>query len=475
MVKKLLGVGALASVPEVIDFASRLGRTVILARLLAPTELGICIAIGVLLTIANLLSDFGLDKFVISYQRGDDDEVLASAHQLQIGRGVVLASLIFIAAPWLAVLLGAPGRGASFRWCALIVLLHAFAHLEIMQVQRDFDYAPAAKAKLLARLTAFAAVYPSARTFGDHRAIILSLLIDAAVYAVSSHCFARSSYRIMPRDRRILRKGIAYGLPLTLSGMGIAINSQFDRVLVSYWLGLEALALYAVILNLALIPISVIAAILGQLGVSFLTRTMSRSDEDSYGALVWFYGIIAAVYAVMIAATLDVLAPLTFGRQYDVAPLMQGLVVLIAWLRISRGAPTAMMLVRAHTRQLMTANLLAGVGLALSALLLPIAPHLETVLFCLLFGDLLSLVFFSRAAVKNVEQPGSVLRHLGCSLASAVLASAGVFLLAPLNLWSRAAVMGVPMLLIAAQILLGFRRFLRAPGIGLMLTGSQHS
>jgi len=134
-----------------------------------------------------------------------------------------------------------------------------------------------------------------------------------------------------------------------------------------------------------------------------------------------------------------------------------------------------MMLVRAHTRQLMTANLLAGVGLALSALLLPIAPHLETVLFCLLFGDLLSLVFFSRAAVKDVEQPGSVLRHLGCSLASAVLASAGVFLLAPLNLWSRAAVMGVPMLLIAAQILLGFRRFLRAPGIGLMLTGSQHS
>jgi O-antigen/teichoic acid export membrane protein len=475
IVKRLLGVGALASVPEIVDFASRLGRTVILARLLSSTELGICVAIGVLLTIANLLSDFGLDKFVISYRRGDDQEVLAAAHQLQIGRGLIVAAVIFVAAPWLALLLGAPGQGASFRWCALIVLLHALAHLEIMQVQRDFDYAPAAKAKLLARLIAFAVVYPAARAFGDYRAIIVSLVLDAAVYAVSSHCLAQSSYRIISHDRQVLRKAIAYGLPLTLSGMGIAVNSQFDRVLVSYWLGLEALALYAVILNLALIPISVIAAILGQLGISFLTRTANRPDDDPYGALVWFYAATAAAYAALIAATLDVLAPLMFGHQYHVTPLVHSLVVLIAWLRINRGAPTAMMLVRTHTRQLMTANLLAGIGLVLSAIMLPLVPRLEAVLFCLLLGDAISFAFFNQAALKGIQQSHSAVRQLGYSFAAAALASAGTFFLAPLNPGTRAAVICVPMLLIAAQVLLGFRHFLRGARIGLILPGSQHS
>jgi hypothetical protein len=164
-----------------------------------------------------------------------------------------------------------------------------------------------------------------------------------------------------------------------------------------------------------------------------------------------------------------------FGHQYHVTPLVHSLVVLIAWLRINRGAPTAMMLVRTHTRQLMTANLLAGIGLVLSAIMLPLVPRLEAVLFCLLLGDAISFAFFNQAALKGIQHSHSAVRQLGCSFAAAALASAGTFFLAPLNPGTRAAVICVPMLLIAAQVLLGFRHFLRGARIGLSLPGSQHS
>lgn len=477
VLKSLLGLGALASAPEIVDFASRFGRTIILARLLSPAELGICVAIGVVLTIGYLVSDIGLDKFVMSHPRGDDQQVLAAAHQLQVVRACILAVIIFGTAPWIAQFLGAPDDAATFRWCGGIVLLHGFVHLEIMQVQRDFRYAPAAAAKLLARLAAFAAVYPAARGFGDHRAMTLSLFLDATVYVAASHLFARTRYHVVATDRRIVREAIAYGLPLTLNGMGIAANSQFDRGLVSYWLGLETLALYAVILNLAIIPISVIGGILGPLGLSFLMRTRNdaNSASDSYLLLVWVYAIVSAAYAVFVAGTLDILVPLIFGQKYMVPSLIHALITMIAWLRINRGAPTAMMLVHGDTRRLMAANLVAGCGLVLSAVLLQVIPRLETVLFCLLLGDILSLVFFFRWAWRRgIAQTRAVLRDLWWSFVPAALASVGVFLLSPQGLWGRAVIFCGPALVISALLILGFRHHIVRNGLALTLGRPKH-
>ena len=360
--KRLFDAGTLASIPWVAEFATRFGRSVILARCLAPNEFGIAVALNVLLTTSLMIGDLGIDKFLMSRPPGKDEETLAATHALHLGKGLLVAALVFAVAPWFARLFGALEATASFRWCAAIVVIHALAHLEIKQAQRDFRYLPNVKAVLASRFAAIGVVYPAVLVFHDNRAMIASLLVSGVVSTCASHLLARTPYRLSFRDRRILWQAVSYVLPLTVNGVALAAKFQFDRAAVGYWLGLTTLAAFAVILNLAAAPISVALGILANLGIPFLTqaRAASGARDDAYPALVWVYGVLAAAYASFVAATLDKLVPFIFGPTYQVGPLTQLLISLIAWVRLSRGAPTLLLLVEVDTRRLLTAKSCLG-------------------------------------------------------------------------------------------------------------------
>jgi O-antigen/teichoic acid export membrane protein len=390
---RFLALGSLASLAPLVEFTSRFGRTVILSRFMSPTEFGIAAALAVLMGVAELSTDLALDRFLILRSGGDDREVLAVAHRLSVARGGILALIILVVAPWVAAFLGAPDNVWSFRAVAGVVFLHSCANLEMKQVQRDFRYAPDAMAYIAAHIAVFLAVYPAVRLLGDHRAMIVVMFVECGTYVVVSHLVARHRYSLRSSSRTVMRAALAYGLPLSINGVGLAVMSQLDRALVGHWFGLEKLAFYTVILNLAIIPISAIYRVIGQLGMSFLARGSvdAASTVRLYSALVWAYAVAGALYAFFLAASLDVLAPLIFGAAYTVAPLFHALVTLVAWTRVCRGAPTLIMLSAGNTRQLMFSNLGASVWLLLAAVALPLLPSIDTVLACVLAGDVVVL------------------------------------------------------------------------------------
>jgi O-antigen/teichoic acid export membrane protein len=468
MMRRIVRLGTLASAPQLVDYGSRFARTIILARMLSPREFGISVAIGVLIGIGALITDMALDRFVITNKRQNDLNVLAVAHALLITRGIILATAIFFVAPWIAQLLNAPGNVAAFRWCGAIFLVESLTHLDPARMQRYFRYAPQATATVIARLAALAAVYPAARVFGDHRAMILSLFVNAAIYVIATHFLARTRYRVVTADRAAFREALEYGLPLTLNGIGLAANSQFDRVLVSHWLGIEKLAVYSVILNLAITPISVISGSIGRLGISFLARARDHTDlaEESYVVLVWVFATIACIYAVFVAGTLDILAPLIYGPDYTVSPSVSLLMILIAWVCIIRGAPTTQMLVIGDTRRLTMANLLAGSGLVLAVALLPLAPRTETMLACVLFGGALSLaIFFCGVRQGNSAHRRAVIGHVCWSFTVAGMTDVGVLFYSPDHPWSRRLLLCVPMVVAGAQAAYGVRRYFSDNGL----------
>jgi O-antigen/teichoic acid export membrane protein len=465
--RRLLGLGSLASIAPVVEFASRFGRTIILSRLLSPTEFGIGVALTALLGIAELITDISLDKFIMSRPRDDDREVLASTHKLAIVRGLLIAASIFLASPWIAEIFGIPEQAWSFRILAAVPLLRAFSHLELKLVQREFRYAPEATASTVSHVAVFTAVYPAVRWFGDHRAMLFILFLECIVYVTASHLLAKTRFRIAMTDRRILREAITYGLPLTLNGLGIAMMGQADRVLISNWFGVETLAFYAVVLNLTILPITAIFRILGVLGMSVYAREQRDPLAlDRFNlVLIWIFTIVAACYAIFIAASLETLAPLLFGRAYAVLPLIATIVSMMVWLRVSRGAPTIFMLSNGMTGRLMTANLISGVGLVLAALLLHVVPRLETVLLCIMVGDTASLTgFFWGIRVHLVGRFRAVFGYLATSFAAAVTASLSVSFSMADDLWWRAGVLAAAVLMTAAAALHGLRRYLMRGG-----------
>src|ERR1700735_3954036 len=96
----------MVSIGPIIDVALRFGRTAILARLLAPSELGTTVAFTVVVATAGLVTDMAYDKFLIT--RPGDSLALDAVQVLSLIRGALLACLLFVAAPSIANSFGVP-------------------------------------------------------------------------------------------------------------------------------------------------------------------------------------------------------------------------------------------------------------------------------------------------------------------------------------------------------------------------------
>jgi O-antigen/teichoic acid export membrane protein len=448
---------SIISVAAVAEFLSRFARTAILSRLLAPSEFGTAVAITVVIATAGLVTDVGLDKFVMV--RSDENKALAAAHAFSIFRGALIAVSLILSAPYTAAFFGVPQFSGSFAILAIIPFIQAFNHLGIMQMQRHYVYAPATHAQLLAQASALTVVLPAGFILGDHRAIIVSFVMEALVYAIASHLFARTPYRLQS-DRLVFLEAIYFGIPLLLNGIGLAMISQFDRLLIGHWFGVSTLATYAVILNVAIVPISLIHRVLGTMGLSFLSSRMRDHlvVRDDYLALLFFWGAIATAYTLFIAVTLDYLTPLVFGSRFSVSPVVHILVMVMAFCGVAKGAPTGLLLATRKTTKLSLLTLSGGFGIVLSLILIQWWPVFEIALAGTAVGSLLSYILFvsTTSGWLGAKRWQVLMDTVGGLTVLAVIG--GTFWLSPaLTVEARATLLGIGSLAIIAQLALGWR------------------
>lgn len=389
-----------------VQYAAIFGRTFILSRLLGPGEFGIAVAITIVLTTVALVTDVGLDKFILLKSAADARQALAAAQALQIFRGLLLSAAIVVLAVPAVTFFGIPQAVASFEFAALVPLVRSFTHLGIKQIQRDYDYRPDALAVTVSSVTGLAvAALAAATILPDHRVIILAYLVDAAVYVAASHILAHAPMRVIP-DREMLRQALAYGLPLMLNGVGLALMSQADRMVVGRFFGMDILGVYAVVLGLAVAPTSLLLQTIGGLSMSMLARSRDTPKRhlETYLWLAWFFALLAFGYAAFIGLTLDVLVPFVFGKAYVVGTDTVILISAIVFVRILRCGPTGALLVSGATTRLTLANLTSVFGIATAAALAQVHPVLTSVLAGVLFGDVLTMVFLQRAAIAGMPK-----------------------------------------------------------------------
>jgi O-antigen/teichoic acid export membrane protein len=451
---------SLAAVTPLVLFAARFGRTIILSRLLGPGEFGIAVAITIVITTAELAADVGLDKFVLLKSAADARRALAAAHALQIFRGLLLFAAIAVVAVPAATFFGIPQAVASFEFAALVPLARSFGHLGIKQIQRDYDYRAEALAITASSVTGLAvAALAAATILPDHRVIILAFLVEAAVYAAASHILAHAPMRVIP-DREMLRQSLAYGLPLMLNGAGLALISQADRIVVGRIFGMDILGVYAVVLGLAVAPTSLLSQTTGGLGISMLARSQDNPKRylETYLWLGWFFAFLSFGCAAFIGLTLDVLAPLVFGKAYAVGTDTVILISAIVFLRILRGGPTVALLVSSATTRLTLANLMSVFGIAAAAALAQVHPVLTSVLAGVLFGDVLTMVFLQWGANAGIPNgKGSLWRCLAVAGAGVAILMATLRLL-PDPSWTNRGIVAASGALPAAILAWGVLR-----------------
>jgi len=416
---------SLAVVAPLVGFSCRFLRTIVLSHFLAPGELGVAIAITVVIATSELISEVGLNHVVLVRSGPEARQFLAAAHVLQLVRGITISTILALLCVPISSLFGIPQLWKSFLVAALIPLIRSFYHLGVHQVQREYDYRPYALSIGISSLAALCVALLLVLWIPDHRIILVSLACETFLIVTLSHVLSPIRYECRAAASTA-REVLQYGLPLTANGLALALISQADRILVAGTLGVETLAVYAVVVGLAQTPISPVFEIFGTLGMSMMVRSKASPDKQlaSFAWLMWLFSLLAFTYAAFVGLTLDLLAPLIYGPHYAVPQTWRVFITLTVFLATYRGAHTVLLLTQGHTGKLAIANATVGLGVLAAALAVRVYPAPEAILAGKLFGDTISIAVFHWAVFSSLKSSWrTVLQCLIFSLCSVGLFS----------------------------------------------------
>ncbi len=447
-----LSLGAIA--PFVV-FASRFGRSIILSRALPPGAYGVVVAVTTIYTILDMI-DIGLDRFVMINTGHKRAAAVLAAQQIAFARGLLAMAVIAVFAPALGAIFGAGSHVELLRWLAPLPVVRSLANLRVKQVLQEYRNRPEMLAAIASQIAALLVLFPALALFEDERAILVSLYADSIVY-VGVTWLVLPREKVSCMDPTLRREALIYGLPLIVNGVGLLVVSQADKLLIGNLFGLETLALYSLVVNLALMPLSPLGAVLQNLSIAFLAERKDFVGSSSRSFIVsWMFLVVASAYAACVAILLDVFVLFFYGARYVASPEVKVLLALLAFMRFARQGPTAVLLVTGGTSWLAAANLVAGLGLAIGYAFGLLADNLPAVLAGIVAGDAIATVFIFFPIRRRLPTKATIVHSIllvlpvaaTCALA---LSSGGG------SLWMRGLILLLAMLLVGLDLVVGLR------------------
>jgi PST family polysaccharide transporter len=165
-------------------------RIMLLSRFVDLRELGFCSALLASYGLFEQVTDMAFYRFVMSNPREDFSEALASAHALSILRGVLVGGLAIATAPLIADAFSLNHNWGSFMFLGCIIFVRSFENFAPRVAEREFHFAAQMRVGLTANVFSLATLVGVLFLTHDHRALLASLFVLMASYAVASHFFS---------------------------------------------------------------------------------------------------------------------------------------------------------------------------------------------------------------------------------------------------------------------------------------------
>lgn len=224
--------------------------TLVLARILTPSDFGL-VALGTtILAIVTAVTDMSLAQALVHHQAPEDDH-FHTAWTLNACRGLALAALMGAAGRPLAVLYGEPRLEWLIYALAFSVLIGGLTNPRIVLLSKQLVFWQDFLMSVSERLVAVVISIAVALYFRSYWALVAGAVAGQFTAMVIS-------YVILPFRPKVVwnraRELWSFSIWLTLGQAMNTINWRFDQLLIGHYLGRSALGAYAVGDNLAQIP-----------------------------------------------------------------------------------------------------------------------------------------------------------------------------------------------------------------------------
>ena len=218
--------------------------SLLLLFLLTPFDFGVMAVVMAVMAIMNSLSVFGFESALISFQ-GDEGSLLNDAWSLEVLKGVFLAIIVILLAPYIAIGLEQPILKNLLSVMSIAFILQSSKNKKLVSLRKRLDFIIIFKCEIGMATASSILTVAAAYYFASPWAIVLGYLGGWMMYVFLSYLLC--SYRPkLSFDRTNIRGLVNYSKWILLSGQintlvehginlligshfGIAVLGQFER------------------------------------------------------------------------------------------------------------------------------------------------------------------------------------------------------------------------------------------------------
>jgi O-antigen/teichoic acid export membrane protein len=284
------------------NFGLRLGSLMILARLLGPKDFGLVGMVTAFTGVLALFRDFGLSAAAV--QRTEvTDEQISTLFWINTLVGFILGLLAVACGPIIAAFYHEPRLFKVTAVLALGFLFNAAGVQHGALLQRQMRFTALAIINTVSLVISTAIGVGGAWAGYGYWALVWMTV--ALPFVNTAGCWLAAAWLPgMPRTRIGIRSMIRFGGILTLNGFVIYIASNFEKVLLGRFWGVDALGIYGRAYQLANIPSENLNWAAGEVAFSALSRLQNDPSRLKSYFLKGYSLVLAMTLPVTIVCAL---------------------------------------------------------------------------------------------------------------------------------------------------------------------------
>lgn len=249
-------------------------RLVILARILTPNDFGL---LGIALLTMTTLETFSQTGFqaALIQKKDNTESYLNVTWTVLVLRGFILFVIIYLVAPYAAILFNAPESKFIIQVIGLSFLLSAFTNIGVIYFQKELEFNKQFIYQLSGTLADFVVAISAVLILRNVWALVFGLLAGNV-----ARCFV--SYLIHPYrphfnlDLDKTKELFGFGKWIFSSSILVFLLTQGDNIFVGKLLGVTALGFYQMAYRISNIPATEITHVISQ--VTFPAYSKLQDD-----------------------------------------------------------------------------------------------------------------------------------------------------------------------------------------------------
>ena len=301
-------------------------QQILIARIVDPSVFGLMSYCLLTMTLLLVFSETGIVGSIIIADSVGEAE-LNFAWTVQVLRGVILAVVLYTAAPYVGRFFAEPDLRELLRVIALAPAIEGFASPRLLLLRRELSFGKLSAIQLADVVVRIGLSIPLAIAWGNAWSLVIPYVAAGAVKTLLSYLLAPQ----LPRfrlDRAMAHRFSRFGRWAFLNSILNYTINQGDNIVVGRVLNSTSLGLYSMAYRIGNMPFTELGAVISEVGFPAL-RKASDSIRVSF---VNLYAVTCALVfpmAIGLMSVGDLVIGMVLGDQW--MPMLRAFQILTLW------------------------------------------------------------------------------------------------------------------------------------------------